>query len=343
MKKITFGAALLLTGLLFTTCSTDIDLLDDYKETTVVFGLLDQSQPKQYIRIQKAYLGEGNALTMAQISDSINYVNSLNVRIEEWNNGNLVHSYPLQPDTITNKDPGIFAYPNMVLYSTTGINPGSYNASSTYKLFVHNASGTDVTASSALVGNFSISSPTGTSITIAKIVPSYKITIKWSGATNGRVYQPALRFTYSETDINNVTTQKLIEIPLESSKATRLDGTETFDLAYDPTEFYRYLNNNMTVDGTIAYRTAGNLSVVVYAGGDDLNTYIDVNAPSTSVAQERPVFTNVTNGIGLFSARTNIVRGPYTLSNTTLDTLAYNHYTCHLRFKDKNGTVGFCQ
>jgi len=38
-------------------------------------------------------------------------------------------------------------------------------------------------------------------------------------------------------------------------------------------------------------------------GTDDLQTYINVNKPFSGIVQERPVFSNIENGVGLFSSR----------------------------------------
>ena len=340
MKKSLLFAAVSAV-LLFTTCKTDIDLLDDWKETTIVYGLLDQSQPKQYIRIQKAYLGEGNALTMAQVYDSINYINQLDVKIEQWNGSVLVNTFNLQPDTIGNKETGVFAAPNMVLYSTSAV---INNTSHTYKLVVNNtATGNTVTSETQLIGNFSISSPPGSAVNITKINPTYKITIAWNGAVYGRIYQPAMRFYYDEVDVNNVTTTRMLEWPLGTVKSAHTDGSDDLEVSFDPNDFYRFLKNNMPTASNIQFRDADHVDFVVYAGGDDLSTYMDVNAPSTSVVQERPIFTNIENGVGLFSSRFRVVRANYSLSPNTLDTLAYGNNSCQLKFKDRNGNIGFCQ
>lgn len=343
MKKTLLLAA---TGavLLFSTCKTDIDLLDDWKETTVVYGLLDQSQPKQYIRIQKAFLGEGNALSMAQVYDSINYINQLTVVLQEYSGSTLTNTFSLQPDTIGNKETGVFAAPNMVLYSTSS----PLNASRTYKLIVTNSqTGNVVTSETPLVGNFTISSPPGSAVNITKINPTYKITIAWNGAVYGRIYQPAMRFYYDETDVNNVTVTRMLEWPLGTVKSAHTDGSDDLEVAIDPTDFYRFLKNNISVDPNVVSREADHADFVVYAGGDDLSTYMDVNAPSTSIVQERPIFTNIVDGdqpgVGLFSARYRVLRGPYSLSPNTFDTLAFSNNTCALKFKDRNGNIGFCQ
>ena len=46
-----------------------------------------------------------------------------------------------------------------------------------------------------------------------------------------------------------------------------------------------------------------NLDLVMTEGSDDLKTYINVNKPFSGIVQERPVFSNINNGVGLFSSR----------------------------------------
>ena len=41
-------------------------------------------------------------------------------------------------------------------------------------------------------------------------------------------------------------------------------------------------------------------------GSEDLYTYMSVNEPFEGIVQERPVFSNINNGVGLFSSRFNI-------------------------------------
>ncbi len=71
MRKLTIF--LLAVSVFFVACETDFELNASWKEVTVVYGLLDQSQQQQYIKINKAYLGEGDALQMASVTDSSHY------------------------------------------------------------------------------------------------------------------------------------------------------------------------------------------------------------------------------------------------------------------------------
>src|SRR5204862_7713213 len=92
MKRIFILVSCILTGFLFDSCSTDFSVEAPYKETMVIYGLLNPDTMNgkvQYIRISKAYLGEGNALIMAQERDSVNYADILDVNLERIDaNGN---------------------------------------------------------------------------------------------------------------------------------------------------------------------------------------------------------------------------------------------------------------
>ena len=56
-------------------------------------------------------------------------------------------------------------------------------------------------------------------------------------------------------------------------------------------------------------------------GSEDLETYINVNKPITGIVQERLKFTNINNGIGLFSSRFNKYRFAYDLTSSTFNIL----------------------
>ncbi|MCK4361265.1 MAG: hypothetical protein KAV70_05930, partial [Bacteroidales bacterium] len=103
MKKINLLLVILFTGLLFSACETDVDIIADYEDVTVVYGLLNQDSIT-YLKINKAFLGEGNALIMAKVEDSSNYTGMLDVKIEEWASGNLLNTFQLDTVTIDNKE-----------------------------------------------------------------------------------------------------------------------------------------------------------------------------------------------------------------------------------------------
>ena len=99
----------------FTSCETDFDVNAEWEETMVVFGLLDKSQEVQFIKINKAFLGEADAYDMASVSDSFTYnPEDIIVRLHEL--GSDTNWTEILKDTILEKDDGFFASDNNVIY-----------------------------------------------------------------------------------------------------------------------------------------------------------------------------------------------------------------------------------
>ncbi|MCX6312916.1 MAG: hypothetical protein NT084_14940 [Bacteroidetes bacterium] len=342
MKKLFIFCSL---ALVFTTCSTKLDILDNWKETSVVYCLLDQSQAKQYVRIEKAFLGPDNALTMAQNYDSINYTNSMDVWLQELgSNGVPINIYHLSPDTITNKDLGDFYAPEYVIYSlSTPLdihhhNTVLVNTSHKYHLVINNSlSGNSASATTSMIDSFNITRPTGNQIDIRKIMSNSMVDVQWTGTLKARVYQVAARFHYKERDLsNNITLKVTPDWMLSSLSVDSNLATEPQGIRFDPNSFYRYLSSIITADPNVSARESDYMEFVIFAGGEELQTYMTVNGPSTSLVQEKPLYTNINNGLGLFSSRYQKFSNEMALTLPTKDTLAMGQYSCHLKFLDRN-------
>ena len=116
-------------------CSTDFDLNADWKEITVVYGLLDQNDSIHYVKVTKAFLGTGNALTFAQNPDSSSYGTNIEVEIQELSNNIVSNEFYLDTVTVFNKEEGTFYYPKQLVYYFKNEN---LNPTKTYKLVVKN-------------------------------------------------------------------------------------------------------------------------------------------------------------------------------------------------------------
>src|SRR5260221_243199 len=64
---------LLLIALITGSCKNDLKLNAPYKEIPSIYAVLNPGEKTQIIRINKVFLGEGDANQMAQLADSINY------------------------------------------------------------------------------------------------------------------------------------------------------------------------------------------------------------------------------------------------------------------------------
>lgn len=327
---------------IFSMCSTELDLLDDWKETTVVYGLLDQNQPKQYIRIQKAFLGPDNAYEMAQQYDSINYITQLNVRMERLYNDGIDSVIYFQPDTVYNKEPGDFYAPMYVIYSYPQSSTW-FSSSYTYRLVINNAStGNEVTSTTRIVGSFDITSPNFSTIGFASNNPNYKVEIKWERANGASMYQLMMQFYYTEKDINNVFTSHVTPGWIIADLDASANNVSDESVKFDPDGFYRFVANQISVDDNVVERRCDSVRFTVYAGGEELYDYMSINGPSSSIVQERPQYTNITNGLGVYSARTSVQRS-FNLANQSIDSLSRGRFTCTLKFLDHNGDNWGCQ
>jgi hypothetical protein len=117
-------------------------------------------------------------------------------------------------------------------------------------------------------------------------------------------------------------------------------GEEIFK--FDPDGFYRFLGSQIQPDNNVLQRESDSVIFYVYACGEALYDYMEINGPSTGIAQEKPLYTNINNGLGVFSARTSTFRR-YTIPNQSLDSLSRGRFTCDLKFLDHNGDNFGCQ
>ena len=88
--------------------------------------------------------------------------------------------------------------------------------------------------------------------------------------------------------------------------------------------FYTVMKGNIHVDPNVTSRTARWVDYVFSVASEDLNTYMEVSAPSLSIIQERPSFSNIYNGIGLFASRFVNEIDTIELGTITLNELSTN-------------------
>lgn len=308
-------ALVLFASALLASCKNDLDVLDDYKETMVVYGILDAKDTAQYIKINKAYLGEGNALTMAQQFDSLNYDTAkLEVKLERWKSkvvgGTLISTSILKPDFSIPKDAGTFSNPNQILYKTKD---AIFNDSE-YKLVIRNkVTNNVVTAITSTIGSYAITSPpsgiTCLNFTGAAYETSQFI-VKWNSAVNGKRYEAFVRFYYSEEDASgNIDSTNFVEMSLSTVNAQDIKGGESLKTSFYGKDFFSFVGSAIKNrdNSSIVKRYPGKIQVIVYAITEDFATYIDVSAPSTGIVQEKPEYTNIQNGVGIFAYRTKVV------------------------------------
>jgi hypothetical protein len=306
-------------------CNEQIELSGDFKETAIVYGLLDHSDSMHYVKITRAFIGPGNAVDIAQIEDS-SYFNSVYATIEELEGGTVTRTWVLSDTIIENKDTnGVFFAPTQKVYyfktlpttiSTSGAfgtvqtspNPqlSSLNPNAQYRL---NA---DINN-----GLFRVSATTDLVNGLTTNATSQNFTFKF--ASNPGEYK-AQSVTISNTGNAHVVNAKIginiAEYIGEDAVSQTIDWTigendvmpnSSITFSAQGETFYNRVIDNVTNDPLIDQRNFLGFEVVMTGGSEDLYNYITVNQPSSSLAQTKPTYTNleVTNDyrvIGIFSS-----------------------------------------
>lgn len=338
MKKIILILLLISSLLSFNNCSTDFDMYAEYKDITIVYGLVDISDDTTWVKITKAYTGPGNALLIAQNPDSSNYPYKLGVSLVGKKNGNDLD--PIIFDTITIHNKAItdtiingegdtiilnpFYSPNQLVYYAKG----SIDKDAEYTLSI-DKQGVELTASTKIVDNFHVIKP------INRIVFSTTTDgrINWLSAENGKRYEVSLIFNYSEFAPGYADTlHKSVYwfLGVKDSKTT--DGDETMEVVYSGISFFNLLESELP-DIPSVERWADEVDITIACGSQVLSTYLDINAGSGTLLEEVPIYSNIVGGSGIFASRHTIVK-PILLSSTTERTLIED-YDLGFKFKSK--------
>jgi len=320
-------------------CSNELDIVAPYKETMVVFGLLNKDESVHYIRVSKAFLGKGNALEFAAVTDSTNYAPGvLDVKVDEMLNGNVTRTFTLEAVTDISKDPGIFANPDQVIYKFETTPGQGINKDAIYKLRAKNTNtGYEISSETPIVGPLTLSLP---SINLPQITlyPQAPTTVKWRTAGNGKLYEVFIFFKYREYNVNtpNDIVGKSVEINLgRTSTDNTVAGRELINSVANATIYQTLANNISEATATNQMiRLADSLRIEIYIASEQLETYLNINQPSNSLAQERPVFGNIENGVGLFSSRGAFKIGYY-INDASVDSLKNNFATNKLGFQSR--------
>jgi hypothetical protein len=333
---LTFVLCLFSIAASFQACKNDFDVNGPWKETMVVYGLLDPSDAVQYVKISKAFLGKGNAYDMAMVADSSNYAPGvIEASIVQYNPSNqLVKTIPLTLDSSITKSSGTFASTPNYVYSTTEplTQDGSY-----YALKIKNVNtGLEVSSSTPIVGKISLISPFSsqsidyiTNYNASKGVPAK---VKWATAPGGKMYQLTIRFNYKEVLRNTTDTlAKSLDWVFPVSISSSTDGSEEMVQELYGEAFFTFLAAKIPIDHNLR-RFPGKLEYIVTMGAAELYNYTEINKPSTGIVQEKPLYTNIQGGIGIFSSRSTQKSNLFKLNDKSLSELLNGPHTIDLDF-----------
>ncbi len=325
-----FASALLIWG-----CTTDFDLEAEWKDIPIVYAFISIQDTAHYVRVQKAFLEPGgNALEIAQIPDSIYYQN-INVELVNLQTG---QSYTL--DRVDGnlegypKEEGVFADSPNVLYKVRA-NQLNLKGGERLRLVLNRGDELPlVTAETTVV----------TEIDSVTSVPSRNINrwlytelkqLAWRPGPEARIFDARLVIHYRESQPSNpsVFERKSLEWVVNPSVFNESNEPRvTINASGDA--FYRFIGNNISKSvGEI--RLFEELELVVTGAGEELYQFVRLRQANTGItsAQNLPVYTNMSEGLGIFSSRYTMRRTGIRLQQEARDSLINGIYTKDLNFR----------
>ncbi len=329
-RLITYCALAVAT--VFGSCSTEFDVNAPWQDYTIVYGLLDPNDSLHYVKINKAFLGSGSAYDYAAIRDSSEYA-QVDAQIEEWSGNTRIAVYPLRDTVLQNREPGVFHSPDHKVYYF--IRP-NLNISAEYRLHVSLLEGEKiVTGRTTMVKDFNFLNPPVQFSFISGVGNYMTFYLRYNTGPEGRRYDTWLYFNYDE-ETTSGTVRKTLPWKLDSYITLSLAGSERREIIGNGEAFYAFLKSRIPApDASVIRRVVRPIDLVVVGVSDDVYTYMKVNEPSTGLIQEKPAFTNIDNGIGVFSSRfTKKLSRPMNLNSTR--ELCQGAYTGHLGFCTDN-------
>ncbi|MBN2669808.1 MAG: hypothetical protein JXR60_11345 [Bacteroidales bacterium] len=368
---------LLLIVFVAASCEEDFSTVTEYNDKTVVYAFLEHKDPwnsskdTNFIVVNKAFLGEANVYDMASVADSVNYpdYDQIDVslqRIKTSDPNSEAIGDPIQLDyTVHYKDSGVFSREhNVVFYTTKALmyyqdvdaNPAPGDESYYYRLSVKKPNKEEVYAVTKMIRGIYEGKPMTRpddkkEINMVSTLQNYKFNIEFKPNLDATSYALRIRLFYYEKKYNDDNiyldyvdyTHSLYNVVSgESSSSSSLS------IGVPPSAFYINIASKLKDTTGVQwrmYKTEGNTgfpethAILFTLGSYETYMHNQVTQPSNGIVQERPTYSNIVNGLGLFTSKWNFIRDGFYLSNPTIDSLSMGEESKYLKFKNSDLTV----
>lgn len=356
----------LILAVLFYGCKNDVELNAPYKEIPSIYAVLNPFDSVQTIRINKVFLGVGDANVMAKVADSINYQpGEITVTLKSKKTATITFS-----ETLIEAQPGAFSTSQRVYTTNVKISTvegsGSLTAIPVYTLTVkNNHTGNVFTATASPVQQVFVANIDG-DLRLPHY-PNYpspdKVQEKdytdYIGRV-GNVYFPPnkndksaiYKLVISTVYSNYLSWGK----PLDSvdyvfgnrypREVTRLGGTDYITTSFKPVDYFAAIGVALAkknVDKSI-YHKLERIDYHIYASTQEYLDYLEYAKPSLSFNQNKPLYSNFVDNaaIGIFTFRSHVVVMKLP-SKSFINAFSYNPNTCAYKFYDANEVWQGCQ
>lgn len=313
----------LLVGLFgLASCSTKIESTANWRDITILYGMLNHQDTAHYIVVQKAFLDpDRSGLQIAQITDSLYYPeNSITVQLLDSFNNSVVGTFQRVDAAAEgfSVDNSVFNTTPKYLYKLKR----QLDRAKAYKVAVNKANGQPTTASTYLIDSVELIPPTLVDMTRGTASLRVKL------SSRAKVYEHYFIITYLENGQTKTLRWKFKDFTPEYQPAT-------YTMEYNSSMFYQYLAANLTPMGS-GSRQLCKINWEAWSAGPDYYDYVEsgsIDLGVTGAFSATTIKSNIRNGFGLLSAKSySKLSSPITLDTRSMDTLSMGRFTRNLGF-----------
>jgi hypothetical protein len=333
MKKLMFLAALYLVALQFS-CTNDFEINADWKDIPITYGLIDISDTALYIRVERAFLTDGeDASDIAKIPDSI-YYQDAKVSLERVSNGQVFAMQRVDGNLWGfPREEGDFATSPNWLYrlDSTDI---KLKPDEQIRIRIDRGNGLpEVTSNVVVLDKMELAKPGGASFNFAG--SEFEQTeIAWLAPDSATIFDVNLYFNYVEYPASNPADQSSHTVKWPWVQGLRRESSSpNFNQKKPGLEFYRHLANNIQVDPALK-RVFTGIDIEIIGGDEYVKNYVNASLANTGItaSQEIPTYSNMSEGKGVFGSITKFKKLGMLLNDKTRDSLKAGYLTRELNF-----------
>jgi hypothetical protein len=306
MKRLLLFISIILSIIILNSCDNSVNIFTDGEEVTAVYGYLDVDADTNYVKITKSFTG--NAVDLAPDYSASNYDYKLDVKLigKFASSPGFVKTVVLDTTSVFKPyDPDGLFYSgvNQVLYYTTE----KLLENQEYQLVITRNDGEVVKSKVKTICGMTIRKPMY-NISFESPVTNR---IEWRSNTFNQLaayYEVVGYFHYKQIDPGQTdTTYHKMKWFFGSGTGEEMYNSSTMNMFvnYTPTTFFSKLASDANIannTSTYTQRFVDCFEIVVTATGDELYNYILIQN-SNSAIMDTPEYTNINNGLGIFSSR----------------------------------------
>jgi hypothetical protein len=304
--------------------------MPEYKEMTVIYGLINIKDTAQYLRVNRGYSTSGNAYEYTQTNDSVNYPNyPFDVYLQEYRQGEAVGD-PVQYFPVDKqKEPGLFSNESNCVYKTNA----PIHEDSEYQLkLINKNNGHVILGQTTVMGTTTFEESFYWPRAFFRVDYYAEPLPTYEGSLDPNHHDHYIvRFLYWEYR-DGVTYYKCVDWVPTMDPLKVLDEDTAYQL-FDA--YWEYLSENIEVDPGVKRRARG-VDYMLALPGMELQNYIEVFEQPTN-PHFFPEYSNVENGYGIFGSKYYYTYFGLKFKKRTIDTISWGRYLVNHRFADSKG------